>query len=139
METEVLYAFDATDLKRADRSRRVFWLLITSIAQLAPILVLWIFLNMWAIVVYALISYLFLPIPIAPAPRRYEITNEGVRTNSRDTFVFNEFHSIDLNSQRRFVSIRRRHKGEVLRLYTPDLDKVMNALGELKSRVPHPV
>ena len=70
------------------------------------------------------------PTPLASAPSKYEITKQGVFFNGKKTFPLGKKHRFKVNQSRNFVSVRER-KGEVLKLYTTETEKVMKILDKI--------
>jgi len=129
--TKVLYEVDAKDLKMADRKKRNLSSLISIIAQLALLFILAALFDIWGALIFILVMFVFLPLPIVPAPSKYEITSQGVKVNESRVFALKKDYTIRFNEERKFVSVRQRRKGEALRLYTPEPEKVIKILEEL--------
>jgi hypothetical protein len=129
-KSRVLYKIDATDLKMADRKKRIIGTAVIFIAELALIFPLAYFLGLLAIPLYVAIVY-FMPPPIVPAPSKYEITNQGISLSGQSIFPLKSGYTLQDNQIRKFISIRRARRGEVLKLYTSDFEKVMTILDKL--------
>ena len=129
--TKVLYEVDATDLKMADRKKRNISSLVSIIAQLALLFILAALFDIWGALIFILVMFVFLPLPIVPAPSKYEITSQGVKVNESRVFALKKDYTIRFNEERKFVSVRQRRKGEALRLYTPEPEQVIKILEEL--------
>ena len=128
---EVLYEVDATELKAEDRRRRVVRSILVVAFQIAFILVLVLFLELLALVVFLVAMYTFLPNAIVPTPSRYKLTSQGVVLDERVMFPLKRGHRLRPNEGRKFVSVLHRWKGEVLRLYTPEPKRVITILDQL--------
>lgn len=131
MAVKVLYEVDATDLKRADRGKRILRSAVMFILQLAFIFILVSIFGWLAILIFLLAAFVFLPVPIIPAPSRYRITKQGVMLDERRGFSFKKGHKLRANEGRKFVSILHRLKGETFRLYTPEPKKLIKILDKL--------
>ena len=131
MSVKVLYEVDATDLKVADRRRRILRSAIMFILQVAFIFALVVFFGWLAILIFLLAAYVFLPLPIVQTPGKYKVTDEAVMLDERRGFSFKKGHKLRANEERKFVSILHRLKGEILRLYTPESKKLVKILDKL--------
>jgi len=131
MTAEVLYEVDATELKAEDRRRRVVRSILVVTFQVAFILVLVLFLGMLALVVFLVAMYTVLPNAIVPTPSRYKLTSQGVVLDERVMFSLKRGQRLRPNEGRKFVSVLHRWRGEVLRLYTPDPNRVITILDQL--------
>ncbi len=129
--TKVLYEVDATDLKMADRKKRNISSLVSIIAQLALLFILAALFDIWGALIFILVMFVFLPLPIVPAPNKYKITGQGVKVNESRVFALKKDYTLRFNEERKFVSVRQRRRGEALRLYTPEPEKVIKILEEL--------
>ena len=128
--SRVLYEVDATDLKMADRKKRITGSAGIFAAELLLIIFIAYLLDIWAIPLIILLVT-FLPSPFVPIPSKYKITNQGVSLNGKNVFQMRPDHKLVANEIRKFVSVRHRRRGEVLKLYTPDSEKVMKILDKL--------
>lgn len=135
MKPKVLYHADVTDLKIADRKKRILFASILIIAHLTLVFVVALFIGLWAILVYILLMYLFLPSPVVLAPSRYNINSQGLKIDESKTFPLKKNYTFRPNGNRKFVSIRNRRKGELLRLYTPEPEKVAEILENLVKKL----
>lgn len=128
---KVLYEANVTDLKMADRKRRILRSAVLFILQLALIFVLVSILGVWAILIFLLAMYMILPTPIIPVPSKYKITSQGVMLNERRVFSLKRGYRLRSNEERKFVSVLHRRRGEIFRLYTPEPKRVIKILDEL--------
>jgi len=131
MTAEVLYEVDATELKTGDRKKRMMRSFLVVVFQVAFILVLVWFLGLLALVVFFVAMYTFLPAAIVPTPSRYKLTSQGVVLNERVMFTLKRGHRLRSNEGRKFVSVLHRWRGEILRLYTPEPNRVITILDQL--------
>lgn len=128
---KILYAVDVTDLKMADRKNRNLSSLVSIIAQLALLVILAALFDIWGALIFILVLFVFLPLPIVPAPSKYQITRQGVKFNESKVFALKKDYSLRSNEERKYVSVRQRRRGEAIRLYTPEPDTVIEILENL--------
>jgi len=128
---KVLYEVNVTDLKMADRKKRILRSAVLFIFQLALIFVLVSILGIWAILIFLLAIYMILPTPLIPVPSKYKITSQGVMLNERRVFSLKRGYRLRSNEKRKFVSVLHGRRGEMLRLYTPEPKRVIRILDEL--------
>jgi uncharacterized membrane protein len=88
-------------------------------------------LGIIGIIIFFLAVFMFLPIPFVMTPDRYKIAGKGAVLDERRFFSFKKGLKLSINEERKFVSIRHRWKGEVLRLYTPEPRKVYEIVENL--------
>jgi hypothetical protein len=129
-DLKVLYEVDATHLKMVDRNKRILGSVVTFTLELGLIVLLAIFLEYLALPLFILILYFF-PSPLILAPSKYKITNEGVVFDGHNVVPLKPKYELQTDQNGKFVSIRRRWKVEVVRLYTPELEKVLKILDDL--------
>jgi uncharacterized membrane protein len=127
----VLYEADVKDLKLADRGRRNLRSALVFIGEMAVIFPLVFLLGIIGIIIFFLAVFMFLPIPFVMTPDRYKIAGKGAVLDERRFFSFKKGLKLSINEERKFVSIRHRWKGEVLRLYTPEPRKVYEIVENL--------
>ena len=129
--SRVLYEFDATDLKMADRNQRILRSVGVFAAELALIFVVAISpLEIYGVIILFIAILFLLPSPVAVAPSKYKITKQGVLFNGQKVFPLQKKYKLRVNYDRKFISVRDR-KGEVLKLYTTELEKVLKILNKL--------
>jgi hypothetical protein len=126
----VLYEIDATELKMADRTNRILRSLGILAAEILLIFVVAYFLDIYGVIVLFVVIVFLLPSPVALAPSKYKITKQGILLNGEKAFPLGKKHRLRVNQNRNFISIRER-KGEVLKLYTTETEKVMKILDKL--------
>jgi uncharacterized membrane protein len=89
------------------------------------------------IIVYVIFATLFLPSPFFLVPSTYKITGKGVihhedlpfrKSSKPRLFAFKRDHKLGINEEEMYVSIRHRYRGEALRLYTREPEKVHKLL-----------
>ncbi|KPV64864.1 MAG: hypothetical protein AOA65_0710 [Candidatus Bathyarchaeota archaeon BA1] len=131
MAVKVIYEADATDLKMADRRKRILRSSAMFIFQLALIFILVSILGVWAMFIFLLAMFMFLPAPIIPTPSKYKITSQGVMLDERRIFSLKKEYKLRANEERKFVSILHRRRGEILRLYTSEPKRVVNILDKI--------
>ncbi len=135
MAVKVLYEIDAVDLKSSDRGKRILRSTGLFVLQMALVLGLFLLIGIWAIFILILATYVFLPSPIIPVPSRYKITAKGIIIDNRSIFPLRKDYKLRFNEKRSFVSILHRWRGEIIRLYTPEPEKVTNILDKLISKL----
>jgi hypothetical protein len=129
----VLYQVDATDLKMADRTTRILRSIGILAAEIVLIFVVSYLLGdlaIYGVIVLFVVIVFLLPSPVALAPSKYKITKQGILFNGEKTFPLGKKYRLRVNQNRNFISIRDR-KGEVLKLYTTESEKVMKILDKL--------
>lgn len=135
MTTGVLYETDVYDLKRADRRKRTQRAAAHLVAELALIILLVHLTDIFGLIVYVVAVTTLLPSPFIDCPSKYQITNVGVVYGGGKVFSFRRDHKVTASKERQFVSIRRRWKGEVLRLYTGQPEEVSEVLSKAISNI----
>jgi hypothetical protein len=134
--SRVLYEVDATNLKMTDRNKRILGSVGIFSVELAFIFIVSFLLNTseWMMVVgfaILLIAIMFfLPTPLVLAPSKYKITKQGIFFNGEKAFPLEKKYRLKVNQNRNFISVRDR-KGEVLKLYTTETEKVMKILDKI--------
>jgi len=129
--SRVLYEFDATDLKMADRNQRILRSVGVFAAELALIFVVAISpLEIYGVIILFIAILFLLPSPVAVAPSKYKITKQGVLFDGQKVFPLQKKYKLRVNYDRNFISVRDR-KGEVLKLYTTESEKVLKILNKL--------
>jgi len=128
--SRVLYEVDATSLKMTDRNKRILVSASILAIELATIFVVAYFLDIYGAIILFVLILFFLPTPVALAPSKYKITKQGIFFNREKAFPLGKKHRLKVNQIRNFVSVRER-KGEVLKLYTTETEKVMKILDKI--------
>ncbi|MBO3755242.1 MAG: DUF2208 family protein [Candidatus Brockarchaeota archaeon] len=131
LTAEVLYEADVRNLKLADRGKRNLRSALIFVGEMAIIFPLVFLLGIIGIIIFFLAIFTFLPIPFVMTPSRYKIGSKGAVLDERRFFSFRKGLKLTVNEERKFVSLRHRWKGEVLRLYTPEPRKVYEIIENL--------
>jgi len=127
---ETLYEIDASGLKRADRSMRIFRSVGIFILEMAFLLGLFMVFGLLAIAIFLLAVILFLPSPAVIVLGKYRITGAGVIHDEAKMIPFKRNYKVRMNEKRKFVSMLHRRRGEFLRLYTPEPSTVLQIVSE---------
>lgn len=139
--SRVLYEVDATNLKMTDRDKRVLGSASVLSVEIALIFIVayitsaseWGMIAGLAILFIAILY--FLPTPLVLAPSKYKITRQGILFNGEKTFALGKKYRLKADQNRNFVSVRDR-KGEVLKLYTTETEKVVKILDKIIASEP---
>jgi hypothetical protein len=132
---ETLYEIEASGLKRADRSMRIFRSVAIFILEIVFLLGLFMVFDLLAIAIFLLAVILFLPSPAVMVPAKYRITSAGVIHDKAKMIPFKRSYKVRMNEKRRFVSMLHRRRGEFLRLYTPEPSRVLQIVSESISKI----
>ncbi|MFQ5711617.1 MAG: DUF2208 family protein [Candidatus Geothermarchaeales archaeon] len=132
MRNDVLFEADVEDLKQMDRVKRVRRSIALFAAQFLFIILLVSSLGIYGVFVFLILVFTFLPMPMVPTPSSYKIKKDGVIVLDRGKpFTLNRRHRLHADEKRKFVSIKSRWRGEVLRLHASKPKKVMKMLESL--------
>ena len=142
MTDKSLYEAEVADLKKKHRRKR---LLISSThitLEMAFLLVLFYIFGLQMIIVYIVVATFFLPSPFFLVPSTYKIMGNGVihfedlpfrKSSKPRLFAFKSDHKLRIKEEEMHVSILHRHRGEALRLYTREPEKVYKILQKIYS------
>lgn len=124
MNGEVVYEGDATDLKLKHRRKRILEIVFIIGFDILLLVLLFSFLEWYAIPLYFLGILLFFPSPYVVIPDKYAITKDGMIHVGKRTFQLKKKHRVSVNTKDEFISISASFGHELLRLYTSELDRV---------------
>lgn len=134
-DSDVLYEGDARGLKYADRKMRVLRALGIFLLDIAilygaffilAILGLGDFLLL--IVIFLVLSILVLPAPVLMTPGRYRILSTGVDSDGKRLIPLRPNYKTKINSMRRYVSVLHPRRGEFMRLYSSEPERLQQAI-----------
>ncbi len=133
--TRVLYEIDAANLKLADRNKRISISVGFASVELALVFIVSYLMGttelmLVGFVLLLIVVFFFLPTAFPFAPAKYKITKQGIFFNGEKAFPLAKKHRLKVNQNRNFISVRER-KGEVLKLYTTETEKVMKILDKI--------
>ncbi|NIN51675.1 MAG: DUF2208 domain-containing protein [Nitrososphaeria archaeon] len=132
MRNEILFEANVEDLKKIDKIKRVQRSVALFAIQFLFIALLASFFGIIAVILFLIAMFTFLPVPMVPTPSSYKIKKDGVIILDRGRpFTINKRHRLHVDENRKFVSIKQRWRGEVLKLYTPKPKTVMKILEKL--------
>jgi len=121
---EVVYESDTTDLKLKHRRKRILEVLFILGFDIMLLVLLFSFLEWYAIPLYFLGVLLFFPSPYVLIPDKYTIMKDGTIHAGKRTLQLKKKHKVSANTKDEFVSISASFGHELLRLYTSEPDKV---------------
>lgn len=131
MKGDIVYEVDATNVKIRHQIKRVFEIIFILGYQILLLILLFSFLEWYAIPTYILGVLLFFPSPYIRIPDMYKITKKGLIYSGKRIFRLKKKHKLRMNKKDEFVSIASSLGQEFLRLYTPEPDRVYKILNNL--------
>jgi len=134
MPERVLYEAEVTDLKMEDKNKRILRFVTILANELALLFLLGIFLGIIGLIIGAVVMWVFLPFPLVRTPNRYQITNKGIICDGNRYVELKTDFKFKLNEERKLISIYRGRK-EILNIYSPEPDKVLDILNRLVKRL----
>jgi uncharacterized membrane protein len=141
-DKDVLYQTDSTDLKLADRNRRVLRAILIFLLDIV-ILYAVVFVQLVvfhvgnlliSMIVFLILSALLLPSPILIIPTRYRVLSTGIDSDGKRLFPLKPNYLAKVNEKRGYVSIFRPRRGEFIRLYSAEPRKLQNAIQKVTHR-----
>lgn len=125
-DREILYEAEVSDLKSADKGRRI---LRTITIFVLEILFIWGMALALSIVVSAIIFLiavvLIIPAPILMTPSHYRVMKHGIDCDGRKMMPIKKDYRANMNERRKYVSILHKRRGEIIRLYAKDPSKLL--------------
>ena len=133
MKNKVLYEANVSELKKAQRRKIISEKLSVFVFMIAVLLIMLYLLGPYIIIGFILAIFLFYPYPFIP--NRYKITELAIICNEKRVIPFKKLnprrYTLQLNKNENYVSIQHRIRGEFLRLYTNEPQKVHDVLTRL--------
>ena len=129
-----MYEFDARTLKNKDRRRTLAYSLFSILAELVVLALLFIKVSPFSIFGYVVASFTVLPTPFVKIPETYRIDEDHIVDGRGRRLLPGKTHRVYVNRKRSFVSISHRFRGEYLRLYTDDVEKVQTQVQSIISQ-----
>lgn len=126
-----VYEGDATSLKLRHRRKRILEIAFILSFDTLLLVLLFSFLEWYAIPLYFLGVLLFFPSPYALTPDKYTIKRDGTISTGGRTLQLKKKHKVSVNRRDEFVSISAGFGHELLRLYTSEPDKVNTLLSSI--------
>ncbi|MEM2195430.1 MAG: DUF2208 family protein [Candidatus Methanomethylicia archaeon] len=129
----VLYEEDSTKIKR-EKSRKIYlkkmiiWVAETIFLISSCIA----FGNVIGIIIFTIMIFTILPTPFLKVPAKYQITKEGIVYDGKMFSVY-KIYRVKVNMKERYVAICHPLRGELIRLYTQDPNKLYKILCETKN------
>jgi uncharacterized membrane protein len=80
---------------------------------------------------YLIASLTFLPSQFFNIPKSYSITEKGIVNERKRIILPKKNNKVQMNKGRSYVSILHRYRGEYLRLYTDNVEKVSDLVKKL--------
>jgi len=128
---ETLNDFDARELKRADRTRSLIYTGGLLALEFIGMFFLFFLLGYIGLIVMFVLAFFFFPTPYPTIPTKYNVSNGTLTYNGKTVNNISSKFKIKGNTKRMFVSIRHPRRGEVLRLYTKEPEKLMQTLEKM--------
>ncbi|MGQ9542879.1 MAG: DUF2208 family protein [Candidatus Bathyarchaeia archaeon] len=133
---EILYEGHVTDLKLADRNMRMYRAILIFLLDVAILygisfiqIAVFQYPNLLvSIAVFLILTVSILPAPILITPSDYRILPRAVDTGGRRLIPLRSNYRTKTNERRRFVSIMHPRRGEFMRLYTAEPQKLQYAI-----------
>jgi len=134
-EDERLYEVDATSLKRADRKKRMVRFVIVLAIQFVFLSVAAVLAGVYVgLVIFFLSAYVVFPTSSTVVPDKYRLTASEIVYDNQRTMKLRIDDKLLVNEGRKFASVVRKWRGEVLRLYTPNPVEVAAIVQEIVSQ-----
>jgi uncharacterized membrane protein len=128
-DKETLYNAEVTQLKSADKSRRLLRTVLIFIFELGFLFFISYFLGIVFAIIFFLISViLFIPSPMLITPSNYRVMKKGVQIDGGKLIPFKRGYKASMNEDRSYVSILHPRRGELIRLYTNEPSKLLGIL-----------
>ncbi len=132
-DREILYEEEVSDLKSADKGRRIFRTIAIFVLEIFFILGMALALGILVSAIIFLIAVvLVIPAPILVTPSHYRVMKHGIDCDGRKMMPIKKDYRASLNERRKFVSILHKRRGEIIRLYSKDPSKL---LGVFRSHI----
>jgi uncharacterized membrane protein len=128
-DKEVLYNAEVTQLKSADKGRRILRTVLIFIFELGFLFFISYFLGfVFAIIFFIISVVIFIPSPMLITPSNYRVMKNGVQIESGKLIPFKKGYKASMNEDRSYVSILHPRRGELIRLYTNEPSKLLGTL-----------
>jgi hypothetical protein len=129
-DKKMLYDAEVTQLKSADKSRRLLRSILIFIFELGFLFFVSYVTGsiIIAIILFMVSVVLFIPSPMLITPSNYRVKQKGVEIDGGKLIPFKRGYKVGMNEERRFVSILHPRRGELIRLYTNEPSKLVSIL-----------
>jgi len=135
LNSQVVYQADVADLKLKHRRKRILEIAFILTFDILILVLLFSFLEWYAIPLFFLGVLLFFPSPYVSIPDKYAITEEGSIHIGKRTLQLSKRHKLSVNMKDEFVSVSGGFGHELLRLYTSEPDKVNTLLSGIIKKI----
>ncbi len=132
---ETLGDFDAGELKRADRMRSLTYTVGLMALEFIGMFLMFFLLGYIGLIIMFVLAFFFFPTPYPTIPTKYNVSNGALTYNDRTVSNISPKFKIKSNTKRMFVSIKHPRRGEVLRLYTKEPEKLMQTLEKMIQKI----
>ena len=119
LNNEVLYEeTDSSQIEKADRVNRYLRGTILLIIEVITIGFLIRYFGLFILPLYIIFTWRYFTRPIPIAPKAYKITKQGVIFGENNIIRLNKVSKITHNRDKKYVSLNRNLRFEMIRLYT---------------------
>ena len=129
-DKEILYEAEVSNLKLADRGRRLLRMMTIFVLEILFLLGMSLIFGNIIIpaIIFLVAVVLLIPTPILMAPGSYRLMKHGIDCDGRRLIPLKKSYRATMNGRRKFVSILHKRRGEIIRLYTSDPKKLLGIL-----------
>ncbi len=129
-DSEILYEAEVSDLKSADKGRRILRSISIFILEILFLLGMSIIFGNIIIpaIIFIVAVILIIPTPILMTPSSYRVMKHGIDCDGRRLIPIKKDYKATMNEKRKFVSILHKRRGEIIRLYAREPSKLLGIL-----------
>lgn len=128
LDDTTIYEDEVRELKSENQQSRILYSLKVSLFELLILVLLLQFLGPGAIVGFIIALIAFLPTPYYTVPETYRIVEGAVIFDRGKALKLKRGHRLRVNVEGKYVSFLHPRKGEFLRLYAHEPERVYNIL-----------
>ena len=129
-DKEILYDAEVSQLKSADKGRRILRTVLIFMFELGFLFFVSYIIGsiIIAIILFVISVLIFIPSPMLITPNNYRVRQKGVEIDWGKLIPFKRGYKAGMNEDRRYVSILHPRRGELIRLYTNEPSKLLSIL-----------
>jgi len=128
LDDMAIYEDEVRELKVGNQKGRILYSLKVILFELLVLVLMLQFLGTGAIIGFVVALVAFLPTPYFTVPETYRIIQGAIIFNGGKVLKLNKGQRLRLDVEGRYVSLLHPRKGEFLRLYTHEPEKVHKIL-----------
>jgi len=127
----VIYEENVTQLAANDLKNRRIETFVYVIIELVLLSLIIYFVGLILLPLYFIIAFFILPLPKIWVPKYYQITVDGIIIENKMIIKYDKIQSIFVNDARKYISLRRRFRSEMVKLYSMDPKKLNELIKSL--------